>query len=229
MSETYHPTADRLEAFAEGRLERGEHVVIESHLLGCPDCQTQVDEWRALFAALEGLPQFDPRPGFADRVMAGVRLAPQAGWAGVESTRAWMGGQLAGAGAAVARVLPKTTFGWGLATALLSLPLVIGAALLVWVVDQSYLTPSVAWAYMSENAGEAIRAIGSNALMSAMQTDVVAWLVVQGGLLLETAGARGVGVLLAVGSVATMVSVWVLYRNLFRTPTRESNYVTYSF
>lgn len=229
MSGMYHPTADRLETFAEGLLEAGERVVIESHLLGCPECQARVEEWRALFAALDGLPQFDPSPGFADRVMAGVRLAPAAGRARLDSSRAWLGGQLATAGAAIGRVLPKTTFGWGLATALLSLPLLLGAGLLIWFVDRSYLTPSAAWVYVSENAGEAVRAIGSNALMSAMQTDVVAWLVLQGARLLETAGPAGVGALLATAGLATMLSVWVLYRNLFRTPTRESNYVTYSF
>jgi hypothetical protein len=230
MSDMYHPTADRLEAFAEGGLDRGEHVVIESHLLGCAQCQAQVDEWHALFAALEGLQQFEPAPDFADRVMAGVRLAPRTAWrTSVASTRSWAGGQLGAAAAAVERVLPKSTFGWSLATALLALPLVLGVALVVWLADQAYATPSAIWAYVSNSAVDAIRAFGANALVAAMQTDVVAWLVMQGGELLETAGARGVGALLAMASAATMLSIWVLYRNLFRTPTRETNYVTYSF
>jgi hypothetical protein len=229
MSDMYHPTADRLEAFVEGVLDRGEHVVVESHLLSCPACQTQVEEWRALFAALEGLPQFAPQPGFGDRVMAGVRLAPRAGWAGAESARSWVGGQLVAAGAVLDRVLPKTTWGWGVAAALFALPVLLGGWLVLQFVDQSYLTPAAVWGYVSGNAGDAVRAVGSNALMSAMQTDVVAWLVLRGGELLERVGTGGLTVLLASVSGATMLSIWVLYRNLFRTPARETNYVTYSF
>ncbi|NLG63061.1 MAG: hypothetical protein GX539_12540 [Candidatus Cloacimonetes bacterium] len=57
----------------------------------------------------------------------------------------------------------------------------------------------------------------------------MAWLVANTGEFVATTGMRGVGTLMALAGAATMLSVYVLYRNLFRTPTRESHYVTYSF
>jgi hypothetical protein len=41
----------------------------EAHLRHCPACQTLADQERVLVMRLEALPLFDPRPGFADRVM----------------------------------------------------------------------------------------------------------------------------------------------------------------
>ncbi|HSJ07481.1 MAG TPA: zf-HC2 domain-containing protein [Longimicrobiales bacterium] len=230
MSDRYHPTEDRLEAFVEGLLDAGERVVIESHLVGCPRCGAQVEEWRALFAALSGLPQFEPAPGFAERVMSGVRVAPKAkrrpSW---QRARGWAAGRAATVGTAVAGVLPKSTFGWAVAAAFLALPVLAGAAFTAWLLSRSYLTPETLWAYVSSRAVEGVQSLGSTALTAALQTDVIAWLVLRGGELLETAGATGVGAVLATVSAATMLSIWVLYRNLIRTPTRETNYVTFSF
>lgn len=230
MSDRYHPTEDRLEAFVEGLLDPGERVVVESHVVGCPRCEAQVDEWRALFAALSGLPQFEPAPGFAERVMSGVRVAPKANrrrtW---QRARGWAAGQASAVGTAVAGVLPKSTFGWAVATAFLALPILVGGAFMAWLLSRSYLTPETLWAYVSSRAVEGVQSLGTTALTAALQTDVIAWLVMRGGELLESAGAAGVGAVLATVSAATMLSIWVLYRNLIRTPTRETNYVTFSF
>jgi hypothetical protein len=230
MNDMYHPTADRLEAFVEGSLDQAELAVVESHLLGCVHCQTQVEEWRALFSALSGLPQFEPSAGFADRVMANVRVAPQtrrsAAW-----TRAWssLSGQAAAAADAAAGMLPRSTAAWALATGLLALPLVISAALLSWLTNSANLTPQALWAFASSQLMDGVRAAGTAAITAVLQTDVATWILTQTGLLLANAGTAGLGAILAASGGATLLSVWVLYRNLFRTPTRESNYVTYSF
>lgn len=228
MSDMYHPTADRLEAFVEGLLDAAERVVIESHVLGCPHCQTQVEDWRALFTALSGLPQFDPSAGFADRVMAGVRVAPKSRRASWQSAWGWASGRASAAGAAAAGVLPKTTLGWALITAFLALPVVAGGAFVAWLLGRSYLTPETLWAYVSTQVVEGVRGFGLTVLTTLVQTDMMAWLVAQAGLLIENAGATGVGALLAAASAATMLSVWVLYRNLIRTPSRGTTYVTLS-
>jgi hypothetical protein len=229
MSDMYHPTADRLEAFVEGSLEQAELAVVESHLLGCVYCQTQVEEWRALFSTLSGLPQFEPSPGFADRIMAGVRVAPQARH-GAAWSRAWsrLSGQAAAAADAAAGMLPRSTAGWAVATAFLALPVVISAALLSWLASSANLTPQALWAFGSTQLMDGIRAAGTAAITAVLQTDVAAWLLAQTGLLLASAGTAGLGAIVAASGGATVLSVWVLYRNLFRTPTRESNYVTYS-
>jgi anti-sigma factor RsiW len=234
-SSAYHPTEDRLEAFVEGTLERAERVVVESHLLSCAACQGHVDEWRALFAALSDLPQFEPSAAFADRVMAGVRVAPlalsrrpawQQAWAAFSGQA---GAAAAAAAAAAGRLAPQTTRGWAIAAVALALPVAASAVLLAWLATSSYLSPGLLWAFATTQAADWLRAAGTAAATALLQTDVAAWLVAQLGTLLRNAGAAGLGALFAAGGGATMLSVWVLYRYLFRTPTRESHHVTYSF
>jgi anti-sigma factor RsiW len=231
-NEMQHPEAERLEAFVEGTLDAGDRVVIASHLQACPDCQTALEEWKALFAALEGLPQFEPAPGFAERVMAGVKIAPApkraAGWnwhSAQTAVMAWAGS----AAGSVSHYLPKTTFGWAMANAFLSLPFVLGAAAVGWLVSKSYITPESLWAFATEQAATGLRGLGEAAVATALQTDVALWLLGQSGQFLQTAGFTGVGVLLAAAGAATALSTWVIYRNLFRTPARDTTYASFSF
>lgn len=231
MKETQHPTADRLEAFVEGTLGTTERSVVESHLPDCHRCQADLEEWRALFTVLAGLPQFEPSAGFANRVMAGVRYGRRAGWQSAWQSAwesAWQQ-QAARVGAVVGRAAPKSTFGWGLAAALLALPVVVGGSLVAWLVSRSYLTPQTLWAWTRETVVEGMQGVGATAMTTIMQTDVAAVIVQRGSEFLATAGTAGVGALVAAAGAATMLSIWVLYRNLIRTPTRESHYATYSF
>jgi anti-sigma factor RsiW len=219
MSETHHPTPDRLEAFVEGGLQRGDRVVIESHILGCPACRARVEEWRALFTALATLPRFEPSLGFADRVMAGVRVAPRAAW------QQWADR----AGVLVSRVAPKTNTGWTLAAAMLALPVILGGGAIAWLMSRSSVSLDALWGYTRVTLVEGVQGIGSTALSAVMQTDVAAWVVAQVGAFISTAGVTGIGAIIASAGAATMLSIWVLYRNLFRTPRRESDYALYSF
>jgi hypothetical protein len=231
MTQTHHPTAERLEAFVEGALQASDRVIVESHLLGCARCQSEVEEWRALFVALSGLPQFEPSVGFADRVMAGVRIRTQQGWQAsweLALRGAWQQG--AGrAGVLLDRVTPKTSFGWALAAALMALPMLLAGGAAAWLASRSYLTPEALWAFTSESLVDGLQGIGATAIGAALQTDFAAWLLLRGSEFVSNAGMTGIGALMAAAGLSTMLSIWVLYRNLFRTPTRESDYVTYSF
>lgn len=227
MTETQHPTAERLQAFVEGTLHAGDRSIVESHLFGCPHCHGAADEWRALFAALSALPPLEPSLGFADRVMAGVRLSPRAGWQSAWH-RTWQQ-QAARAGALAARVAPKSTFGWGLAAAMLALPLVVGASAMAWLLSRSYMTPQSLWLWTRDTAAEGLQNALTTFVATLMQTDVAAWIVARSGELVSTAGITGVGALAAAAGLMTLLSVWILYRNLIRTPRRGSHYVTYSF
>jgi anti-sigma factor RsiW len=233
-NEMQHPAADRLEAFVEGSLAAGDRAVIESHLPGCHHCQVAVDEWRALFAALAGLPQFDPRPGFADRVMASVQVAPlrphtaAAAWSW-QSAQAAVAARAGIAGRTAGRLLPRTTFGWAVATVFLSLPFLLGAAAMSWLATRSYLTVQSLLAFATEQAVYGIRALGETAVTGLLRTDVATWIIAQAGHFLHTAGLTGVGMLLAAAGAATVTSAWVLYRYLFRPPARDASYVSWSF
>lgn len=219
MSETYHPSADRLEAFVEGTLQNADRVVLESHLLSCPACQTQVEEWRGLFAALASLPQFDPTVGFANRVMEQVRVAPRAAW------QEWA----EHANALVARVAPKTNYGWALAVAFFALPILLGGSAIAWLVSNSYISPDLLLGLSRESLVEGLQGVGATVIGFVMQTDIAAWVVANVGAVISTAGVTGLGAILAGAGTMTALSTWVLYRNLFRSPSRESDYALYSF
>ena len=235
MSTQFHPTDDRLEAFVEGTLQDGDRVVIESHLVGCQTCQTEVEEWRNLFAALSGLPQFEPSLHFADRVMARVRIPAastssswQQAWQQYAGRNAWRG--YAGrAGDVLSRVTPHTTLGLSLAAACLGLPIVLIVGLVAWVLQQAALTPREGLSYVSTWLVEGVQGAGSTAFQALVQTDVAVWAMSQFASIVESGGLTGIGTALGVLGVSGILSVWVLYRNLFRSPTRESNHVTYCF
>ena len=219
-----HPATETLEAYAEGTLESGDRAVFESHLLGCERCQAEVEEWRSLFAALETLPRFAPPTGFADRVMARVRIPqPHTAW----SAQALA--QVRAAGQRAQRFMPHTTRAWGLVAALLALPILVGGAIVTWLLTRSYVTADALWVATVSTLDNGAQRLGTAVVQGAMSTDVAAWLATNLSTFVQTAGMRGVGVALGGALVMTTLSIWVLYRNLFRSTTRESSYVTYSF
>jgi predicted anti-sigma-YlaC factor YlaD len=65
-----HLTADDLDAFHSASL----NVEARQHLEECAECRSLALADRALLGALERLPVFEPKAGFADRVMARVQL-----------------------------------------------------------------------------------------------------------------------------------------------------------
>lgn len=69
-----HLSAERLQAFLEGGLPQRDVARTEEHLAGCARCTVELDAWRVLFEDLDDLSSHRPLEGFADRVMAGVRI-----------------------------------------------------------------------------------------------------------------------------------------------------------
>ncbi len=216
MSETQHISGDELQTFVEGGHPEGDRVVMESHLVACLRCQSEVEEWRSLFMALSGMPQFDPSSGFADRVIAGLHASH------ATASLPWYvrAGQRAG------RVAPKTTKGWALAAAFLALPVVSGGLFLTWLLSHAYVTPTTLLAFASDRGARALQGLGSGTISWAMKTDAAAWLVNTSGNLVHLFGLSGVGALLAGVAAGTTLSIWVLYKNLFRSPSREASYVS---
>ena len=209
-----HPNDQNLEAFCEGTLPAAERVGLESHLVGCPRCQAEVEDWRSLFIALRALPHFAPAPGFAGRVMAHVRIP-----------RPWH----TRAGALVTRLMPRTTPGWAFAVSMLAIPMLMAGSLALWLLSRDYLTAAGLWAFALDSFVATAGRWSAGAIALVLQTDIMAWLVRSVATFLEAAGLRGLGTVAAGAALLTLVSIWVLYRNLFRTPTRGSTYVTYSF
>jgi hypothetical protein len=65
-----HLTPDDLDAWLAGALA----PAAQEHLAHCPACQERADTEREIVTLLRGMPIFGPAPGFADRVMARVRV-----------------------------------------------------------------------------------------------------------------------------------------------------------
>ncbi len=209
-----HPTDQKLEAFCEGTLPSGERSGLESHLVACPRCRNEVEDWRSLFVTLSTLPQFSPAPGFVGRVMAHIRIP-----------RPWY----QRAGALAARLVPRTTPGWAFAVALLAIPALLAGGLAFWLLTRSYLSAATLWAFAYDSFLGTIGRWATGVIALVLQTDIMAWLVRAVGGFLTAAGLRGLGTVAAGTALLTLISIWVLYRYLIRTPTRGSTYVTYSF
>jgi hypothetical protein len=161
---------------------------------------------------LRSLPRFVPAPGFATRVMAHVRIPEP-----------WH----ARASRAVGRWIPRTTGGWAFAAALLALPVLAGAGMMAWLLSKSYITAHGLWVFANDQftsvAGRAAQGAYNGLLETSMAARVAQLLQSA-----QSAGAREVGVVALGVALLTIVSVWVLYRYLFRPSDGNVNHVTFS-
>ena len=208
-----HPAADRLEALVEGLLDQGDRVVVQSHLVGCSRCQSEVDELRALFGALARLQHFSPAAGFLNRVMARVRLPEP-----------WY----ARAGDYLQRLAPRTSQGWAFASGLFALPLLGFSVITLWLLSKPYVTSEGLLAFTFNQIGSRASAVLSSAYSVILHSDVTFYLARALEPLVAN-GFRAAGTLAVLFASMTVLAAWVLYQNLFRNPTRGSDYVSYSF
>jgi len=70
-----HLTTDEIELWAQGLLPAAQVM----HLADCSLCRTEAERERKVILELVQLPKFAPSAGFADRVMAKVRVATPSG------------------------------------------------------------------------------------------------------------------------------------------------------
>ena len=213
-----HPNTERLQSLVEGILDDAERVVIESHLVDCATCQTEVEEWRSLFATLASMPQFSPSLQFADRVMASVVLPDP-----------WYVRALAKVGDRVQVIAPKTTRGWAFATAFLALPFTLFAVFATWLLSKPYMTPANVYAFVMDRGGKLMNIVAEGAVSQLLQTDLALFAARQLDAL-SSAGVGTAGAFLAAVAVATASSAYILYQNLFRANAhRNERYASYSF
>ena len=211
MSEAMrHPETERLQELATGRLDPADAAVVESHLASCGHCRGEVEEWRALFGALGGLDLFAPATGFSDRVMARVDMrAP------------WTVRLLA----VLDRLVPRTTRGWALVGAMMAVPALVYGGAVAWLASRPWFSTGWLLDIAREGLVGTLTSTAIGAWQWVMGLPAVQWLAAT----LTTTGTETLGLGAAAFGTATVVSAWVLYRNLFRTPSRESGYATFAF
>lgn len=211
MSDTIrHPDTERLQELAGDRLDAADTAVVESHLAGCERCREEVEEWRALYLALGGLPSFEPSVGFADAVMARVEVPSP--WAV----------RLA---ALYRRLVPRTTGGWALATAFLALPALVYAGAVAWLADQPWFSLGWLVVFAREQVWGFVRNAAAAGADWVLGTDVARALADAAA----TAPPGSFGLMAALFGTAMVVSAWVLYHHLIQTPSRESGHATLAF
>lgn len=76
---TMHLTTDEIELWAQGLLPAARAI----HLADCSLCRVEADRERKIILELVQLPRFAPSAGFANRVMAQVKIpTPSGDWEG---------------------------------------------------------------------------------------------------------------------------------------------------
>lgn len=192
-----------LEQLAEGSLSHVERSLAELHLRSCAHCTAELDEARAVIAALERLPALTPSARFADAVMARVSIAPVA---------------VAAAAPAVARRrwMPRLQRGWMTLLALLLLPLPVLAGIGTWMGGSAVSGMGALWGVVRGWAGEVSYNLFSEGTEVLIRTGLFQWgSDILGGIPGPT--AAGVPVLLLILAAAVPVSAWAMVR-LLRAP-----------
>jgi anti-sigma factor RsiW len=69
-----HLSDEQIQALLDGELPARERLHAEEHLGSCARCTAELEAWSVLLSNLGDLPEISPREGFAERVMADVRL-----------------------------------------------------------------------------------------------------------------------------------------------------------
>lgn len=213
-----HPEPAKLEALADGSLPAADRATVASHVEACASCAAEVDGFRQLFAALAGLPRLAPSAGFADRVMANVRVAPAPATA---PDRTPLGERLRA-------LVPGRRLRWTLAAAFTGLPAVTVASALAWLVTHPNLSAQALWIFATQSIGAAVGSAASWTWEVIAATRPAGWVAAFGRSLVAIDPGQ-LGVAAAAFAALTLACAWVLYSNLIRTPTRERHHVSYSF
>ncbi len=214
MSETLnHPAPERLEAFVEDALDGADQAVVGSHLATCERCQTEVAELRSLFEALSTLPELSPSMGFADRVMKGVRVRRPV----MELVNEW-----------IERMTPATDRGWAIATALVAMPVLVVGFVAWWILSHPEVSVQGLWLVANVMVGEAAASAWQWTVGTVASSNLALWTA--SALDLAAAlGRGGLGLAAVMFATMTVLSVYVLYENLFRTSARRTEHASFLF
>ncbi len=210
-----HPSSERLEALVEGTLDEAEQAVLNSHVIGCPRCQAELEEWRSLFVALASLPLMEPSVQFSEHIMASINLSVPLP---------------ARVASIFKRFVPKSTMGWTLASIFLALPIIATGALATWIIAQPWLTIEGLLVFGYTRATAVVLAFADYAGRELLTSAPALLLSTGVQKLIAYAGVGQLGMVIAALATLTLLSVWILYRFLFRSTTRDNtNYASYSF
>ena len=201
-----HVPEGLLQDFVDGTLPTRAAARVEAHVAGCGTCTTELAAWRSVGAELNTLTRPAPSEGFAERVMAEVRIQQTA--AALAPVSLWWK-----AGAAARRLVPQTRRAWAALSGVAVTPAVI-TGLVAWAVfSHPTITLGSLASFMVWQAADLVSGFFSGAgAMLVQSVDAFG----ARSLFEALAAAPLVAVGVALGYTALCVlALRVLYRNLF--------------
>jgi anti-sigma factor RsiW len=214
-----HATSTELQEHLDGRLVARESARLEEHLAACTSCQREMDALYDLSTRLSALPTLEPSPGFAEGVMATVRIqemtrlvmTPTSRW---DRAVAW----------ARAHV-PSSRQGWAAALGVGVVPAVTFALVLNAVFSSPLVTVGSLVSFLGFKLGDLWQATLSALPQGMLESQAVSWLAT--GFQLATASPTIAAATAAAISGTVLASVWILYRNLSDTTFEEGSYAQF--
>jgi anti-sigma factor RsiW len=169
-----HLSGDILQDLADGLLSTRRAARAHAHLVSCASCTAELEAWRGVMAALDGMPRFSPRESFADRVVAA--LAPRARTETAVAHPARQPAQVAPwqralvvARRTAVRVMPRTRRAWAALSGVAVTPAAI-FGLVLWVVfSHPTLTPQALVSFAMWQISDLLAA-GWNGLLATVLT-----------------------------------------------------------
>ena len=199
-----HLPPERIQDYLEGLLPPRASARAAAHLATCEGCASELEGWRRLFGSMGTLDRTAPSAGFAQRVMAGVRVPVPAPtpWTRKLPGLVWEWTR---------KLLPQSRRGWAIAGGIASAPTITAAALLYQVFSHPLLSLGSFSAYAYWKVSALLGAV-STALADRLVESVALF---RAYTLVESVMASPV--LAGLGGLAfsllSAAALWVLYRN----------------
>ena len=209
-----HIPVEDLQDYLEGTLSSRRTARANAHLSACEPCRIESQGWERLFGALTSLGRFAPAPGFAQRVMARVRIPSP-----VPAPWVRAGSRVLGA---VRGFLPQTRRGWAIVGGIASAPTISMAALGYLLFSRPLFTVGNVTTYLSWKASALFSSVFSTVASATVDSVALFRAYSLLGTLAESPLLIGVGSL--VFSLTSAAALWVLYRNLVATPSADRRY-----
>jgi hypothetical protein len=211
-----HVPAGRLQDFLEGSLAARSTADVEAHLADCAVCRSELASFREVSMALSALPRHAPSPGFAEGVMAGLRVEQMARVAMAPTSRTE---RLAAAARSWGRALiPSGRRGWAAAMGVALGPAVVVTLIIQAVFAHPLVTPSNLASFLALQ----FQKLTSGAAALLARPSVAALLDVAAPVLDSPVLLAAVATAL---SGLTAAASWTLYRNVLSSPLGEVPHV----
>lgn len=207
-----HPDADRMQDLLDGVLSGRAAASVRGHLTSCEPCRREAQALGHVFHGLGALERFAPSSGFAEAVMASVKI-PEPAPARAARARRFADRVRALAG-------PHHRKAWAAAAGVALAPSVTLALVAYAVFSHPLVTVGSLTSFLWIKGGEVAAALGGGLFTTVVESAALlrAWGAV--GSLARSPTTAGIGLLGF--SLLTLASAWVLYRNLFAAPAARA-------